>query len=82
MPVQGIKREDLTDTFNDMRGSSRRHEALDVLAPRNTPVLAVEDGTIAKLFVSEAGGIDGVSVRSVVARTRITTRISSATRMG
>ena len=57
LPVQGIKREDLTDTFNDMRGTSRRHEALDVLAPRNTPVLAVEDGTVAKLFVSEAGGL-------------------------
>ncbi len=57
LPVQGIKREDLTDTFNDMRGTSRRHEALDVLAPRNTPVIAVEDGTVAKLFVSEAGGL-------------------------
>ena len=57
LPVQGIKREHLTDTFNDMRGTSRRHEALDVLAPRNTPVLAVEDGTVAKLFVSEAGGL-------------------------
>ena len=57
LPVQGIKREELRDTFNDMRGSSRRHEALDVLAPRNTPVLAVEDGKIAKLFLSDAGGI-------------------------
>lgn len=57
LPVQGIKRDELTDTFNDMRGSSRRHEALDVIAPRNTPVLAVEDGTIAKLFLSDAGGI-------------------------
>ena len=57
LPVQGIKRDDLRDTFNEMRGSSRRHEALDVLAPRNTPVLAVEDGTIAKLFLSDAGGI-------------------------
>ena len=57
LPVQGIKRDELQDTFNDMRGSSRRHEALDVLAPRNTPILAVEDGTIAKLFVSDAGGM-------------------------
>ena len=57
LPVQGIKQDQLTDTFNDMRGTSRRHEALDVLAPRHTPVLAVEDGTIAKLFVSDAGGI-------------------------
>ena len=57
LPVHGIKRDDLRDTFNEMRGSSRRHEALDVLAARNTPVLAVEDGTIAKLFLSDAGGI-------------------------
>lgn len=57
LPVQGIKREELRDTFNEARGSSRRHEALDVLAPRHTPVLAVEDGTIAKLFLSDAGGI-------------------------
>jgi murein DD-endopeptidase MepM/ murein hydrolase activator NlpD len=57
LPVQGIKHSDLRDTFNEARGTSRRHEALDVLAPRNTPVLAVEDGTIARLFLSEAGGI-------------------------
>jgi peptidoglycan LD-endopeptidase LytH len=57
LPVQGIKRGDLRDTFNEARGASRRHEALDVLAPRNTPVLAVEDGKIARLFLSEAGGI-------------------------
>lgn len=57
LPVRGIKRDDLRNTFNETRGASRRHEALDVLAPRNTPVLAVEDGTIAKLFLSDAGGI-------------------------
>ena len=57
LPVLGIKKEELRDTFNEMRGSTRRHEAIDVLAPRNTPVLAVEDGKIAKLFVSQAGGI-------------------------
>jgi len=57
LPVHGIKRDDLRDTFDETRGSARRHEALDVLAPRNTPVLAVEDGTIAKLFLSDAGGI-------------------------
>jgi murein DD-endopeptidase MepM/ murein hydrolase activator NlpD len=57
LPVQGIKRDDLRDTFNETRGGSRRHEAIDILAPRNTPVFAVEDGEIAKLFVSVAGGI-------------------------
>lgn len=57
LPVRGIERADLQDTFDDPRGASRRHEALDVLAPRNTPVLAVEDGRIARLFLSDAGGI-------------------------
>ena len=56
LPVEGIRTEDLRDNFNEMRGT-RRHEAIDVLAPRNTPVLAVEDGKIAKLFYSEGGGI-------------------------
>lgn len=55
LPVEGIRKGDLRSNFNDMRGT-RRHEAIDVIAPRNTPVLAVEDGTIAKLFYSEGGG--------------------------
>jgi murein DD-endopeptidase MepM/ murein hydrolase activator NlpD len=38
-------------------GGGRGHEAVDILAPRNTPVRAVDDGTIAKLFTSRAGGI-------------------------
>ena len=58
LPVLGIKREDLRSDFADLRGGgSRRHEAIDILAPRNTPVFAVEDGEIARLFLSEAGGI-------------------------
>ncbi len=80
LPVQGIKRDDLRDTFNEMRGSSRRHEALDVLAPRNTPVLAVEDGTIAKLFLSDAGGITIYQFDPTDDLLSTTTRISSATR--
>ena len=57
LPVQGLKRHDLRDTFSEMRAGTRRHEALDILAPRNTPVVAVEDGTIARLFLSKPGGL-------------------------
>jgi murein DD-endopeptidase MepM/ murein hydrolase activator NlpD len=57
LPVQGIEKKDLRSNFNELRGGTRRHEAIDVLAPRNTPVLAVEDGRVARLFLSEAGGI-------------------------
>lgn len=56
VPVQGATRQELQPTFDDAR-AGHTHEALDLLAPRNTPVVAVEDGTIAKLFNSRAGGI-------------------------
>ncbi len=57
LPVQGVTPESLRDTFNDARSGGRIHEALDILAPRNTPVLAVEDGRVAKLFTSKQGGL-------------------------
>lgn len=57
LPVDGIKKDDLRSNFDELRGGSRRHEAIDILAPRNTEVFAVEDGTIARLFLSDAGGI-------------------------
>ena len=57
MPILGLAPGALQDNFAQSRGGGRRHEALDILAPRGTPVLAVDDGTVAKLFVSVPGGI-------------------------
>jgi len=56
MPLDHVDVEAMKGGFQEKRGS-RPHEAADLLAPRNTPVHAVEGGTIAKLFVSKAGGI-------------------------
>ena len=56
LPIQGAKVEPLKGMFQEMRGS-HIHQAVDILAPRNTPVLAVEEGKIARLFYSQAGGI-------------------------
>ena len=56
MPVDGIDADAFKGGFEERRGGDRPHEAVDILAPRNTPVLAVEAGTIAKLFDSKAGG--------------------------
>jgi peptidoglycan LD-endopeptidase LytH len=55
LPVQGVQREQLRDSFSDSR-AGHVHEALDIMAARNTPVMAVEDGRLAKLFVSAQGG--------------------------
>ncbi len=57
VPVEGVQRGALVDTFDDARDGGRKHEAIDILAPRNTPVLAVEDGVIARLFTSVPGGL-------------------------
>jgi murein DD-endopeptidase MepM/ murein hydrolase activator NlpD len=57
IPVEGVGEDQLTSSFHDERGGGRQHEAIDILAPRNTPVRAVESGTIARLFQSKAGGI-------------------------
>ena len=57
MPLAHHRASDAAQFFDETRGGSRRHEAIDLLAPRNTPVIAVEDGIIARLFNSKAGGI-------------------------
>ena len=57
VPVEGVDRSKLVQSYDDERGGARKHQAIDILAPRNTPVLAVEGGAIARLFTSKAGGI-------------------------
>jgi murein DD-endopeptidase MepM/ murein hydrolase activator NlpD len=56
IPVEGVQAKDLRDGFNEMRGG-HRHEALDIMAPRGTPVLAADEGNVAKLFLSKPGGL-------------------------
>ena len=57
IPVDGVTANRLTDTFDDSRALGRRHDAIDIMAPRGTEVRAADDGTIAKLFTSKAGGL-------------------------
>jgi murein DD-endopeptidase MepM/ murein hydrolase activator NlpD len=57
IPVQGVRAGELRDTFTDARSEGRVHDAIDIMAPRNAPVVAAADGRIVKLFRSEKGGI-------------------------
>jgi len=55
LPLDEVKVEAMKGDFDEQR-TGHSHEAVDMLAPRDTPIHAVEDGTIAKLFFSKAGG--------------------------
>jgi len=57
LPIEGVDVDAMESGFGERRGGGERgHEAVDILAPRHTPVHAVEGGRIAKLFFSKAGG--------------------------
>jgi murein DD-endopeptidase MepM/ murein hydrolase activator NlpD len=56
IPVAGVDRRAMRDMFDEVRGN-RRHEAIDILAPRGTPVIATDDGVVKKLFTSVPGGL-------------------------
>lgn len=56
MPLDGVRPDQLSETFYDKRGGTRQHEALDIPAPRGTPVRAVAEGNVVKLFLSKQGG--------------------------
>ena len=56
IPVAGVRPDQLRDTFSESRSEGRIHDALDIPAPRGTPVVAAADGPIVKLFQSERGG--------------------------
>ena len=57
IPVEGVQASELVDTFNQTRGGTRIHEALDIMAPRGREVVAVADGKVVKLFNSQQGGL-------------------------
>lgn len=57
IPVAGIKEDQLRDTFSEARSEGRTHNAIDIIAPRGTPVLAAVAGKIARLFTSDRGGL-------------------------
>jgi len=57
VPVEGMSLASIKDNFDQPRGSERHHEALDIMAPKGTKVVAAADGKVVKLFTSKPGGL-------------------------
>lgn len=68
IPVKGVVASQLADTFGQARSAGRVHDAIDIMAPRGTPVIAAASGRIEKLFQSRDGG-NTVYLRSPDGRT-------------
>ena len=65
IPVKGVEASELSDTFTQSRaGGGRVHNAIDIMAPHGTPVVAAAPGTLEKLFFSQGGGGITAYVRS------------------
>jgi murein DD-endopeptidase MepM/ murein hydrolase activator NlpD len=56
VPVQGVARRDLRDTYSAPRSGGRAHLALDILAKKGTRVLAVDDAIILRITRNDLGG--------------------------
>jgi hypothetical protein len=57
IPVSGVDRDRLRDSFLESRGQYARHLAIDIGAPRGTPILATDDGEVVRLSRERRGGI-------------------------
>lgn len=68
VPVAGADMTRVEDSFNEPRDGDRVHRAIDILAPRGTPIVSADDGRIVRMTTSTLGGI---SMYTVDPETRI-----------
>jgi len=62
LPVAGADMSKVDDSFSEPRDGGRVHRAIDILAPRGTPILSADDGKVLRMTTSSLGGISMYTV--------------------
>jgi murein DD-endopeptidase MepM/ murein hydrolase activator NlpD len=57
VPVEGIRPDQVRDSFYEARDGQRTHLATDIMAPRGTPVLSASAGRVIRMSQNTLGGI-------------------------
>jgi peptidoglycan LD-endopeptidase LytH len=56
MPVQGVSKKQIANTWHAPRGADRLHEGQDIFAPKGTPIFSATDGYVYKIGQNNLGG--------------------------
>lgn len=56
VPVDGVRQSDLRDSWNAPRSGGRRHQGIDIFAPRHTPVRSTTAGVVVTVGTNPLGG--------------------------
>ena len=56
VPVDGVERRQIADTWGGARSGGRKHEGVDIFAPRGTPVRSTTRGVVLRVGENRLGG--------------------------
>jgi peptidoglycan LD-endopeptidase LytH len=56
VPVDGVERRQIADTWGGPRSGGRAHEGVDIFAPRGTPVRSTTRGVVLRVGLNRLGG--------------------------